>query len=527
MDKYRAWISALTPLNFANEKSIEQIVYELIPLALEIKDKQDTYPNMFNEFLIELGKKLAVIITSISDNEEMFNTLVESIRLKINNKELDITNDITSGFNDILNLINNFGNSYFTKNPDVFNKGITKVNFDLSNYNSAYHKFAGIYNKPEIRTDKFWSFYNKNISYGVKTSGYWYNLDDKQIYYNDHIANYNEYGLELGMVQLSENKLIYHDVEIELGDALFPHTENGYFIGFPDVNTACYFAKTISDDETKYDLKMINLETKEITTYENLAMPNNFKDMYLLNNSHYLIKKFNDYYYMLYCTEGGNVAYIAKSNDLVHWGSVGTLSVGSECTLKVIKDSLYFVSMLNGTWIFNESDNSFTKLKVSLENKEYNFLAMGEVDEKYCGVDIGYTHSAIFSTSNDFTENVKSLSSSYQFNTLEFAKISDTYYVIVGVASILTQFGSMTQFGATDFNYHSFYDLSSNTVNIFYIDNMLVTHYKINEVYNSHIPEAVHLSNYGDFVINENGDIYSDFNLQKVSFKHEWRSIGT
>ena len=137
MDKYHAWISALTPLNFANEKSIEQIVYELIPLALEIKDKQDTYPNMFNEFLIDLGKKLAVIITSISDNVEMFTTLVDSIRLKINTKESDITNDVTSGFNAMLNLISNFGDTYFTKHPEVFNNGINKVNFDISNFISS------------------------------------------------------------------------------------------------------------------------------------------------------------------------------------------------------------------------------------------------------------------------------------------------------------------------------------------------------------------------------------------------------
>ena len=41
MDKYSAWISSLTPLEFANEKSLEQIIYELIPILLDIKSKQD------------------------------------------------------------------------------------------------------------------------------------------------------------------------------------------------------------------------------------------------------------------------------------------------------------------------------------------------------------------------------------------------------------------------------------------------------------------------------------------------------
>lgn len=520
MDKYHAWISALTPLNFANEKSIEQIVYELIPLALEIKDKQDTYPNMFNEFLIDLGKKLAVIITSISDNAEMFTTLVDSIRLKINTKESDITNDITSGFNAMLNLINNFCDTI----EEVFNNGINKVNFDITNFNSCYHKVAGVPNKAELRTDKFLGLFNNDVSYGIQTTKYWYNPADKQIYYNDHIANYNENGLELGMVQLSENKLIYHDAEIELGDALFPHTENGYFIGFPDVNTACYFAKTISDTETKYALKMINLSTKEITTYENLVMPSNFKDMYLIYNSHYLIKKFNNYYYMLYCSEGGNVAYIAKSNDLINWGSVGTLGVASECTLKVIKNSLYFVSNSNGTWLFNETDNSFTRLKVN----NYDFLAMGEVDEKYCGVFLLGYRDAFLSTSSNFSENIEEGGSTYDAFSLEFAKITDKFYIITGVASHFRRFSSSNiQLGAYDRIYRSFYDFSTQQKCVFYTDKMIIAGSGYNDIYGRHIPLPVHLTNYGNFVINENGDIYSDFNLQKVSFKHEWRSIGT
>ena len=39
MDKYKAWISSLTPLDFANDKSLEQIIYELIPILMEFKKK--------------------------------------------------------------------------------------------------------------------------------------------------------------------------------------------------------------------------------------------------------------------------------------------------------------------------------------------------------------------------------------------------------------------------------------------------------------------------------------------------------
>ena len=48
MDKYSAWISSLTPLEFANEKSLEQIIYELIPILIDIKSR-----SIINKDLLE------------------------------------------------------------------------------------------------------------------------------------------------------------------------------------------------------------------------------------------------------------------------------------------------------------------------------------------------------------------------------------------------------------------------------------------------------------------------------------------
>ena len=87
MDKYRAWISSLTPLEFANEKSLEQIIYELIPILIDIKSKQDNDATLFDTFLLELKKKINDIKTSITTSNTGFRNKEDEIRGNISNKE--------------------------------------------------------------------------------------------------------------------------------------------------------------------------------------------------------------------------------------------------------------------------------------------------------------------------------------------------------------------------------------------------------------------------------------------------------
>ncbi len=498
MDKYSAWISNIEPLTFGNEKSITQIMSELIPILLMLKKSQDEQNTLLNENFKSLNESSTNFKESISTNTEMFDTLRDTITLNIKNIEDNYISKINDEFNKMLNKLSNIEIT-----QDEFDVGIYSVNYDLNNANSAYSRWnKDTLNKPFIVL-KGWN---------EKVSGYWYNSNDKQVYYNDNITQENE----ICYIYKYQDKLLFRDVELELGEELFPHTENGYFIGFIDNNTACYFATTKSETETKYSIKIINLTTKEITTYENLELPDNFKSPYLQSNSHYLIKKYNEYYYMIYITNESDLPSIVKSNDLIHWGNVGTMSATGECTFKLINNKFYFVSINTGSWIWDDENMSFTK--VSPNNN--NFIVLGAFLNKFYGVDIK-THDIYRSDNFDFSNSTQ-FGSIYQPKDLTFYLDENDNGIICGMPYTYVG-GSYPRISQEYLPYHGA-TINRSTL---YFDLLQVFRYKYDGYYDNFRTIPLHKYQYGDFVITDDFKIYSDFNLQLVTLKTEVRGINT
>lgn len=498
MDKYNAWISNIEPLTFGNEKSITQIMSELIPILLNVKSFQDEQNTLLNENFKSLNESSTNFKESVTINTEMFDNLRDTITLNIKNIEDGYTAKISEEFSKILNKLNNIE---ITQNE--FDIGVYSVNYDLNNPNSAYSRW----NKDDI---------NKSFivlkGWDNQVSGYWYNTGDKQVYYNDHIVDENK----LCYIYKYQDKLLFRDAEIELGEELFPHTENGYFIGFIDNNTACYFATSTSAIETKHTIKTINLTTKEITTYENLVLPNDFKSPYLQSNSHYVIKKYNDYYYIIYITNASNYPSIMKSNDLVHWGNVGSMSATGECTFKLINNKFYFVSINTGSWILND-DMSFTKVSPNSNN----FIVLGMFLNKFYGLDIK-TRDIYRSDNFDF-------SNSEIFDSINSPKdltfyLDENYNGIVCGMPYYYDGGSYPTLRQVYLPYHG--AVINNVVLYFDLLQAYANYYSY-KYYDGFKTIPLHKYQYGDFVITDDFKIYSDFNLQSVTLKTEVRGINT
>lgn len=493
MDKYNAWISNIEPLTFGNEKSITQIMSELIPLLLNVKSFQDEQNTLLNENFKSLNNSSTNFKESITTNTEMLDTLRNTITLNIKNIEDGYTAKISEEFSKMLNKLNNIP---ITQNE--FDEGVYSVNYDLNNPNSAYSKWKRyIYTKIFSNLD----------AWDRQVDGLWYNSTDKQVYYRDEIIDYKY----IGQYYKYQDKLLYRDVELELGEELFPHTENAYFIGFIDNNTACYFATSTSATETKHTIKTIDLTTKEITSYENLVLPDNFKSLYLQDNSHYIIGKYNEYYYVIYKQQNNNLPAIMKSNDLVHWSNVGNIHATGECAIKVIKNNLYFVSINSGTWLLN-NDMSFTEIKINNEK----VFAMGEFKDNFIFID---SHSNIYkSTLNDFSQRTDYGVCFHLYN-LSFG-LDDNNGCVGGTSSA----------------YESMYDtILTNSMNylsmringLFILTEVLLAHRGGYDYAGELIVMPLHKYQYGNFVITNDGKIYSDFNLQRVTAKTEVRGINT
>ena len=499
MDKYRAWIGALTPLNFANEKSLEQILYELIPIILEIKEKQDTYPNLFKDFLTELTNKINEIKNNLTTYNTSFDEKRNSIKQNVTNKESEITSNILAKFTEMLNKISEFGSGYFERHPDVFDKGINEVNFDLTNQDSCYYKTN--------KDNELFGSINLTGVYSSYSSqhGYWMNTTDSQLYYDNTISNSGK----INTIIKYKNRLFKKIPYFEYEDILFPETENGYFIGFYDLNHGCFFAKTISDNVTTYALKVIDLTTKEMTTYTDLVMPSDFTGVFLTNNSHYIIKKYNETYFLLYTTSSGNVINICKSNDLIHWGRVGSLPISQQASLRVINNDLYIVC-LSYTYIYNETDNSFSEVKYN--NKSISMCGYFKNNYLfYEGYNLRWSQNKDLSNASSGTTN--------RFTTLNFSIISDKYAC---TNNCLLEAFTTNYFISGDDNTHTF-------LNVLY--SSMLTRYNIlyNYFYDIGKMEVQYRCNYplnlDNNVLNENNDLYLDKTLQKVIVKTKWVEI--
>lgn len=515
MDKYKAWISSLTPLDFANEKSLEQIIYELIPILMEIKNNQDSKTTSYDTFLHELKKKINDIKTSITTSNTEFRNKEDEIKTNISNKEREITLNILNRFTEILNKINNFGDSYFTNNPDVFTKGILDVAFLLTNNTTPYYKW----NKEDKEIYARINLVDIVSTPPIETGGYRYCTSDKQVYYADHITKDGE----INKLIKYKNNVLYKKAYGVLKEKLFPTSENGYFIGFCDINNACFFASSVSGSETTYSIKMVNLTTKEITRYENLVMPEGFSNVYLISNNHYIIKKFNNDYFMFYLKTDETIPYIAKSRDLIHWVNVGSIGACGLTTFRVCNNNLYITTSSFGSYLYDEVNNRFDK--VTYNNNEV--IIIGEIEENI--VFVPTTGGSIYSSTdkNLANGNLFKYGTYYatgNVNRLEFSK-NENLFTILGEPYKL-QFNMLSVMNITNHGYPIGNIEFSSLYTFFNVDDK--TLYSIYNIRGSskYYPTKLDIPFIGNIVINENGDIYDDKYLQKLEIKTEWEYLG-
>lgn len=551
-----AFIKNLTPLTQGNDKSCVNIVYELIPNITNFKNEQDSLLNDINKqrdtfnkdketFNNKLKENVDNINSSVNTNKENFinrknlyleklptlfttqektmsdfseklTSDINSFKNTIENDKTNLINGIDNRYNDIIAKINDYLSDYFVKNPDVFTSGIEKVNFNKEIKNTSTNKWETSLNSRK---------YIYPLKGDTQVKGYWYNKEAKMIYNGDHVTT--DYKLNnAGQLYSYDNHLLFTDLEFTLGEELFPHTENGYFIGFIK-RVAYYFAEANEASGTTYNLKAINLDTKEIITYENLVMPTGFKSVYLQNNSHYVINKCNDIYYILYSIEGEFRPYLAKSSDLIHWANIGRIDSSGESALKVINNNLYYVSLINGSWIFNETENNLTKI---LDNGK-NVIVNGE----YLGLYSAFTYNdynKIFCDDKNFTNVIHKKSSNIPTGLAHAILPYSSTDGYIGVFLGTTFY--------TDSTFGDFYLIEEiNTRNVYLRDqlnhkHLLLLDYEFsfdkniqNTFRNMPTTFPLNINQYGDFVITDDMEVYSDFNLQKLSCKVETRSINT
>ena len=191
MNNYYAWIKNLTSIVYDNSKSESQILSELIPILLDIKDNQDTISSNMDTFYNDLITKIETVQELMTNYPPTYNSLKTTIQELLDNQ--DLVNDVINGFNAIINTINNYVSNYLNDNGR--NDIIKAIN---TNYNTQF-----LENKE--------SDYITLVAYGNQPSSanlndYYYDSTENKLYkYNG--TSWEEDVIMINQLYLFNNKL--------------------------------------------------------------------------------------------------------------------------------------------------------------------------------------------------------------------------------------------------------------------------------------------------------------------------------
>lgn len=312
MDKYYAWIKNLTSIVYDNSKSEYQILSELIPILLDIKDNQDTNSSNMDTFYNELIEKIKTVQEDITNFTPTYNSLKLSIQQIINNQ--DLVNDVINGFNTIIATINNYVSKYLNENGR--NDVISSIN---ENFNDNF-----LENKE--------SDYIILIGYGSEPSSanlndYYYNTSENKLYkYNG--TSWEEDIIMINQLYLFNNKLyvgkcnattktINQFLNIALTDGLFIYLSN-------DSN----------------NLILYNINTNERTEYQ-ANLPSDFSVASFSHINTCIAVYFNNKYYIIYHIKDdlGNCK-LMYTEDFINFNSIDT-QFSIESCIRIINNNLY------------------------------------------------------------------------------------------------------------------------------------------------------------------------------------------
>lgn len=367
MNKYYAWIKNLTAIVYDNSKSESQILSELIPILLDIKDNQDTISANMDTFYDELITKIKTVQELMNNYPTTYNSLKDEIQALLDNQ--DLINDVINGFNTIINTINNYVSDYLN------GKGRTDIiNTINSNYNNQF-----LENKE--------SDYITLVAYGNRPASA--NLND---YYYDTTENklykYNGTSWEEDIIMINQLYLF----------------NNKLYIGKCNITTKTInqiLSLALTDELFLYykspDLVVYNINTNEQTSYQP-TLPDDFDNFdNPVNNemSNCWGVYFNNKYYILYRPHNfGHNLKVMATEDFVNFTSYET-KFNYDAIFKILNNNLYVIS--KGCYLY-ENDN-FTLISSIYPYKYENnlYYAIRQVTNSFDAGDFITSNNANFS----------------------------------------------------------------------------------------------------------------------------------
>lgn len=415
MNNYSAWIKELSSIVYDNSKSEYQIISEIIPLLLQIKDSQNSNSELMDTIYNEIASKISTLkeqmtnFTSefnskleeyktnldssnssfLSSLQEKFNSFITTSTALINNynetftnkkNEIDTliasTNNLNSNliqqYDDIISKINNYIPNIINSNDTsnfIYNTIVNKFNDDFSNRESNYINLTSITTQPaSVNENDIYYNASENKLYQYTNSS-WTEID----YIFDKIYKFNNHLLlpQLVITEIGKPSITLQGVCI---------IDETHYLGWTsNVGNNVHF--TLVDSTTFKFGSQINIETPP----EGYS---SFSDIAYWNNT----------YYMVY-----NSNKLASSTDLANWTYLMDLPQPL-LLFVIINDQLFLYD--NSTSYMLTSENELIKSwynMIGYYNGYYYFIASVQKGGKYVS---RIYKNANFSATNEGYEEV-------------------------------------------------------------------------------------------------------------------------
>ena len=438
---YKAWIKELNDLVYDNSKSEYQILSELIPILLDLKDNQDKFSEDMDTFYNSLNEKISSLLEVISNartsitasinswtatfNENISNALLEFSNIQqTNTKQIsDLIKTLQENYNNEKDVINNLLNidslldNINTSYQDILNKINTYVSNIYNSDTTKEYQYATLENK---YANEFLSnrtpIYINLIAYQDSAPA---SANDNEIYYNTSNkklykwlnSSWNETTIRPNALYKFNNKLYYGSVTLEQGDLIHQFKNSIYrCYGFLNENIIWGLYDNREGGEK---IATYNIITQEETIYDNLVFPSDFRD-FRKNDTNFIIL-YNNIYYAIYLTNNSTGTALMKSTDLINWEKIDNVSFSNYGVLLVINNNLVLNTVENSYLISGTITNASYKVIGYLNNKYYAIFNYKEIRTSDS---IDFTESELFFTLNSNNTNLLSFFQGIEYNVI-------------------------------------------------------------------------------------------------------------
>lgn len=508
MNNYSAWIKELSSIVYDNSKSEYQIISEIIPLLLQIKDSQNSNSELMDTIYNEIASKISKLKEQMTNFTSEFNSKLEEYKTNLDSSNSSFLSSLQENFNSFITssteLINNYNETFTNKKNEIdtliastnnlnsnliqqYDAIISKINNyipniinsdDTSNfiYNTIVNKFNADFSNRESNYINLTSITTQPTS--ANENDIYYNASENKLYQYTN-SSWTEIDYTFDKIYKFNNHLLLPQLVI---------TE----IGKPSITlqSVCVVDEThylgwTSNAGTNVHFTLVDTTTFKFGSQINIETPpegySSFDYVIYWNNTYYMVYNFNK---------------LASSTDLANWTYLMDLPK-SLLSFVILNEELFLYD--NSTSYMLTSDNELIKSwypMIGYYNGYYYFISSIRKGNKYVS---RIYKNANFSATNEGYEEVYTANTILNKQFTELISANNNYFqsfksIILNNDEYIENANSVQRIIATE--------------NILFSSDNIIS-YK-NNIINKHIltDNYTPYSNFNNYILSISGVVY-------------------